>query len=196
MPLSGTGSALGSTLATSAGSVDAPGQAAWTAMGTTLASWIVANCSVLPGTMVAAGAACTGIGLLTFAGAASLGSAIASAAGSVDAVGQAKWTDIATALVGHLGSFGQANPVAFVVSNPTTGGPVTGVGTVTFANTAVGSSLASAAGSIDAAGIAAWTAIGTALLAHVAANAQLLATPIGFIAPPGGGPLTGSGTIT
>jgi len=191
MPLTGTGPILGVAMAAGAGSVDAPGIAAWIGVGDAIATWMPANLTVLPGAMVAAGVAVGGFGLYSAAAAPTLGVAMAAGAGSVDAPGITAWIGVATALVAHVVAFGQANPNAFV-ANPL-GGPVVGAGQMQFTNPAAGPALAAGAGSVDAPGIAAWTGVGTAILTHMAANTIVLS--LGFTSPPGGGPLVGTAHI-
>lgn len=63
--------------------------------------------------------------------AATLGAALASAAGSVDPVGVAKWLAIATAIVSHFQSNAEVLPTGTpVLTAPTGGGPVTGKGVI------------------------------------------------------------------
>lgn len=169
----------------------------WTAVAGVLASWLPANTVVLPGTMVASGATVSGFGKLQInAPASSLGPLLAAAAGSPpsDAAAVQKWTAIGQAIIDHLTTYGQANPVAFVSpASPVNPNPITGTGLLTITNPGLGLAMANAVGTLDAPGIAAWTTIGGLLLAHLSAFTQIL--PIAFVAPPGSGPLVGSGTV-
>jgi uncharacterized membrane protein YeiH len=141
--------------------------------------------------MVAAGAVVAGSGACTVLSPA-LGALWGVASGTTDPIGLAAWLAIGAAFTSFYASNGQAQPTVFV-ANPL-GGPVTGVGTFSCPSKAgVGPLMAVAAGSLDAVGIAKWTAIGTALLSHIESNAIFLPTVL--VAPPGGGPLTGTGTI-
>lgn len=172
-----------------------PAGAAWSGVGGAIGAWAPGAVLVLPGTMTAAGAAVTGRGVFSVVGdTAELGRAMATGAGSTDPDGIARWTTIAERFAFWLETFGQANPSAFV-ANPA-GGPVTGTGTIEFSNMGFGADVASALAVSDPAGVAAWTSVvGPTLLAQVIFLGQVLATPIGFASPGGGGPLTGSGTI-
>lgn len=195
MPITGTGPLLGVLLAAASGSVDPPGIVAEIGVASAICSWLPANATVNPGLMVAAGAAVSGVGQLSFSAVPTFGVALAAGAGSVDPTGIARWTAVGTAITAHLAAFGLVNPSSFVVSNPITGGAVVGAGTLTATDPTIGIALAAAAGSVDGPGILAWTAWGLALFTYLTANTLILATPPGFIAPPGGGPLTGSGSL-
>lgn len=193
MPLSGTESILGLALAAAAGSVDPKGITQWTSVATALLTWLPPNTIVLPGLMVAAGVAVTGLADMQFPAGPTLGPLLAIAAGSVDAIGIANWTAVGLAVVTHLTAFCKGNPDNFV-ANPV-GGPVTGTGKLITAPPIM-PTVPPAAGSTDPAGIANWLAVSLAVSSHLMANGQMLATPVGFASPPGGGPLTGTGTIS
>jgi hypothetical protein len=190
MPLAGTAPALGASLLAAAGGSDPQGLAAWTGVASALLTWLPANCVVKPGLMAAAGSAVSGLAELSFAASASLGPLLALGAGSVDTPGIARWTSIGNALVAHLSSLGTGVPTSFVASP--TGGPVTGVGTLQIA--APIPTFPPAAGSLDPAGVLAWLAVSTALVAHLVANGVM--NSLGFASPNGGGPVTGFSVIT
>ncbi len=124
----GASPALGSSLATAAGSVDAVGIAAWQSLAGAIATWLLTG-TVVPAGLIAyvgAGAApVTGAATLAFASAPLLAASVS----SVDAVGVAKWAAIATALSAHVTSNAVASPLPLMV-NPGVGGPVTGLGSL------------------------------------------------------------------
>ena len=168
----------------------------WTAILNAMGSFLVTNTLVIPGLMVAAGAAVTGLGLFQVVGSASaLGASLASAAGSPfsDAEAITLWTAIAGALIKDMTMNAKANPVSFVAVP--TGGPVTGTGLIEFPTPYLGAAIIQAINCTDAAGIAAWTTVGGIIETEIAALGTVLATPIGMASPTGGGPVTGSGTI-
>lgn len=179
-------------MAASAGSIDPAGLLAWQGVSAALLGWLVGNCTVKPGLMVAAGAAVTGLADLAFSDPASLGPLLAAGAGSTDKAGIDHWTTVGKEIVKHLTSFAKGLPGAFVAIP--LGGAIAGTGTILVVPPII-PGLPGAAGSTDPIGIIGWLAIGAVVCAHVAANAQMLAIPIGFTSISGGGPLIGSGTI-
>lgn len=196
--LAGSGPILGKALADAAASKDAAGVAAWNAVGNVLASWIPTAAifnPLLRTPLLATGPVVTGTGGFTFTMPSStLGALLASSAGSSDPVGQSRWMAIASAIVSWFQAQGGVDPsmlVAFVGAAP---GAVTGLATLAFSSVEIGPSLASAAGSTDPVGIAAWGDIGHALLKHVTDNAQVL--PGTLVNPGTGGPVTGASAIS
>lgn len=175
-------------MAIAAGSVDAPGQARWLAIANAIVSHFTGG-QFQPGTLVAAGSAVSGRG--SPLSVSLVPSLLVGPAGSVDAPGVAAWTAIGSALQSFINGNAQVVPSAFVASP--TGGPVTGAGTVGFASSALGPVLATAAGSVDAPGIAAWTAIAAAVLNHFTTNGVVASA---YASPNGGGALTGEGTLS
>lgn len=188
MPFASAAAPLGASLSVAAGSTDTVGIAKWGAIAAALCVHVVSSAVVLPGALVASGSSVVGVGLLTVAGA-GLPAQLALAAGTIDAVGVARWAAIASAVVTCASSW-TVLPTAMVA--PPAGGPVTGAGTVKTLGQ-LGAALAVAAGSIDAVGVAKWVAIGAAIEATVEATA--VALPTALVAPPGGGPITGVGSI-
>ncbi len=191
MPLSGTAPLLGASMALAAGSKDPLGLVAWTGVATALLGWLPANVVVLPGTMVAAGAAVTGLAAMTIGPPLPLGPLLAAGAGSVDPPGIANWTAVGTAIVAHLTASMQGVPSSFV-ANPL-GGPVTGAGTLQVLPPIM-PTVPPAAGSIDAPGIVNWLVVSNAISTHLAANGVL--NSLGFTSPNGGGALVGASVIT
>lgn len=194
MTLAGSDAVLGSALASAAASVDAAGIASWNALATVLVPWVVANVTVQPtgGTpLVATGAAIAGTGALLVGGSSSaLGSSLAAAAGSVDAAGVTAWQALAAAVCTWLAT-GTVVPAGLIGYVGAGAAPVTGAGALAFASPPA---LAGAVGATDAAGITAWTAIGSALQAHLTSSAVV--SPLPAMANPGaGGPVTGLGSI-
>lgn len=191
MALSGSLAAAGEDGADAAGSVDAAGRTAWkTGFFGTIATWLPANTIILSGALVSASGVISGFGLFSFS-TRTLGVSLASAVGSTDAAAIANWTDIGNAILSHLETNGKAMGTG--LSAPPLGGPVVGVGSVVCPVGSLGTSLASAAQSVDAPGIAGWNAVAS-VLADFIATANFLPAPIPFVAPPSG-PIVGTGTI-
>lgn len=197
MPLTGTGTIIGAAIATAL--VTPAAAAGWGAILEVLNTWLPQNTLVMPGTMAAAGTAVTGAGELSIEGEASdLGPQLAAAAGSppTDTASIAKWTQIAQALIDHLQDSCQVNPSGFTSpGSPVNPNPIGGTGTLTFPSPTLGSEIASAINCTDAPGIAGWVLVGTNIQLHLSTNTTVNPTPIGLVAPAGGGPLTGTGTI-
>lgn len=134
---------------------------------------------------------------------ASLGAALAAAAGSPDAVGIAAWTSIGAAICGGLPAcFSNFDPtggetpmvVAAGVVAPNTGGFTT----VPGGHLPLGAALAAASLSLDAAGIAKWLAVAEALVSWC--GSYMCYGPSGLVAyagpaPPPAGPMTGTGRV-
>lgn len=191
MPLTGTGLILGGLIATATGMGPA-GAGLAGALGNAIAAWVPGNVITLPGTMVAAGAAVTGLGIIQATGdAAAFGALLAASVGATDEPSIVRWTRIARAFIDHFEELGQVVPAAFV-ANPL-GGAVTGVGTVSFASMLFAPPLSTVLELADPVNVALWFALGAQLLGHIAVNAQALS--LGFTSPPGGGPLVGVSTI-
>lgn len=191
MPLLGSGLLLGAAIA-AAGGCDPVGAVLCGGLGNAMAAWLPGNCITLPLGMVAAGAAVSGMGLFQFTSDEhSFGPVLAAGVGATDAPGILKWTAVAKGIIDHMTLFGRVVPAAFV-ANPL-GGPVTGVGTVTFLAPLFVPPLSTDLGLTDAANVATWLLLGTQIIAHITANAQALS--LGFTSPPGGGPLVGVSTI-
>lgn len=185
---------VGAIIATAMGTPDPAAIAAWSGVCGVLAVWLPANCVVLPGLMVAAGAAVSGLGVITISGsAADLGLQLALAAGSppTDAAAIAKWTQIAGHIITDFTTNIKVNG-STLVAVPT-GGPITGTALLTL--TAPLLSVLFATMATDAAGIAAFALFGSILEAQIILLGQMIPLPIGMASPSGGGPLTGTGTI-
>lgn len=191
MPLTGTGALLGAAIAAAVG-MDPIGALLAGGLGSAIATWVPGNVITLPGTMVAAGAAVSGFGIMHATGeATAFGALLAQSVGATDAPSIAKWTRIAEALISHLETFGRVLPVAFVAVP--LGGPVTGAGSVGFASMPFVPPLSTALELSDAVNVALWAALGAQILSHIVANATALS--LGFTSPPGGGALVGASTI-
>jgi hypothetical protein len=203
MPLGGSGTAMGTLVLAAMGNFDPAAPPVFGAMGDALGGWLLKNMKAMPGSMMAAGASVAGAGAFVcpdgaVSGSQTLGPALATAVGDPSENGITTWTKLAKALIQHFQTFGQISPASFVVSNPTTGGPLTGFGNVMFTNMVL--PVAPAIGVSDAAASAMLTIFGAQILAHIQTVAQVSPVPIGlppipFTAPPGGGPITGSGSI-
>jgi hypothetical protein len=193
MTLASTSPALGVSLASSAGSVDPFGIVRWAAIATTLGTWFPASVAFTSVGLTGAAGNITGGTAFAFT-ASDLGDQLATAAQSVDAAGQAAWGRIGDALVSHVQSYGLAGSsgLAYVVGGMATPVPVTGSGVVTISNLVIGPALAEAAGSVDALGIAAWTAIGSQILSWLTTNGLLVPT---MTILDTGGPVTGTGSL-
>lgn len=204
MPLAAASATLGVQLAEAAGSVDAAGILAWTAIGATI-------CGSLPGCitnfdptkntamLVAAGVVLPNSGGFTTndVSAAAFGLSLAGSAGSVDAVGVEKWVAIGTAIVdwmGTYGCYGETGLLGYAGPAPPPNGAVTGSGSVGFTDENIGPSLASAAGSEDEAGIAKWTDIGAVIIDAIKTNGAI--APAAMQNPAAGGPVVGTGTFS
>ena len=190
---------MGIQLAAAAGSVDAPGIVAWTAIGAAIAGSLPAFCSVfnpLKNTpMVSAGGlVLPGSGGLVGTDGTGLGIALAAASLSTDAAGIVKWTNIGRTLVTFVSTNAAYGPAGLVGYTGLGSGPVTGLGQVQFVNEIIGPSLAEAAGSTDAVGIAKWTAIGAVIINSI--KAAGLITPTSLVNPGPVGPVTGAGTFS
>lgn len=193
MPLSAL-PPFGIVIASAMGTPNAAAGAAWSSVCTVLSTWLPANCVVLPGLMVAAGSAVSGLGVITISGSASdLGMQLALAAGSPpsDAAAIAKWTAIAGFIITDFTTNIKVNG-STLIAVPT-GGPITGTALLVLTAPLLGGLCASLA--TDAPGIAAFTLFGTMLEAQIIVLAQMLPLPIGMTSPSGGGPLVGTGTI-
>lgn len=196
MALAAVSSILGPLIAATLRTPDAAG--AWSATLTVLGTWLPVNTVVMPGTMEAVGATVEGAGaFVVFGDVQELGTKLALAAGSpptdLDAI--ARWTGVGRGIVEHLMAAGSVDPAGFTA--PGAGGPLTGTGAVTYngAEAALGPLIVRHVGAEDAAGIGGWMMYGLNLAQQIAANASVLATPIGLNAPAGGGPITGTGSI-
>lgn len=204
MPLSAASGTLGIELAAAAGSVDAVGVAAWTAIGATI-------CGSLPGCitnfdptkntvmLVAAGVVLPESGGFTTnaATAAAFGLSLAGSAGSVDAAGITKWVAIGNAIVdwmGTYGCYGATGLLGYAGPAPPANGAVTGTGKVAFTDETIGPALATAAGSEDEAGVAKWAAIGAVIIAAIKTNGAI--APASMQNPAVGGAVVGTGTFS
>ena len=199
MPLAAASATLGVQMAAAAGSVDPPGIVAWTAIGGVIATTLPAYCSAfnpLKGTpMVStAGVVLPGSGGLVSIDGTPMGLLLAAASGSVDAAGITKWTNIARALVDWMGANAVYGPAGLVGYTGLGSGPVTGSGQLQFIDENIGPTLAEAAGSTDATGIAKWIAIGAAFIAAVKTSGQIAPTSLQNPGP--SGPVTGAGTFS
>lgn len=201
MPLGGTGSILGGLLASAVGAPPVAGSF-FAAIGDVIAAWGLTNIVVRPGAMVAAGATVTGAGTIEVIGdEGELGLKLAQAIGATDDANVEKWTVVAKGLMAHLESFGSVNPASFAVSNPVTGGPLGGSGLLSFSSPSFVPPLAAQLDVTEPVSAAALAAFNAALLNHIQTNATVvsiaLVTPfVPLTAPPGGGPISGSGSIT
>jgi len=196
--LSGTQVTLAASLSLAAGAIDPLSLAAWGAIGNAFILWattpgnIVPTPSPAPSPLTAAGTAITGNGLIVTTNASGLGSALATAAKATAAQPVAAWQAIAGAFATWLGTSGQIDP-GLLVAVPA-GGAVTGTGKLKFSSLLIGPSIAAAAGAVHPIPIAAWTAIGAALLNHFVTNAVIL--PGLMVSPSGGGAVTGLGVFS
>lgn len=199
MTLSATSTALGVSLAASAGSVDPFGLARWAAIAQALDSWFPASVTFTSVGLTGAAGNVTGTTPFVFS-ASDLGEQLADAAQSVDAAGQAAWGRIGDAIIVHCTSYGQGNGagMAYAVAGTGTPVPVTGTGAIQFSDTALlGPAMADAAGSVDAVGLAAWQSIASQILTWLAAG-QFMPTTSGapsMFCPDTGGPVTGAGEL-
>lgn len=136
------------------------------------------------------------------AASATLGVTLASVAGSVDPVGIVAWTTIGTTICASLpGCVTNFDPtkntvmlVAAGVVLPNSGGFTTN----DVAGTAFGIALAASAGSVDATGIAKWTAIGRAIVDWVGSYGTYGTSGlVGYAgpAPPASNLVTGTGSV-
>ncbi len=131
------------------------------------------------------------------AGAATLGPALAASAGSTDPPGIAAWMAIGASLCAQL-------PLFCSVFDPTKGTPMLSAaglinpgsgGFVSIPGGPMGVVLAASAGSVDAAGIAKWSAIAAALVSWIGTyGCYGPAGLIGFVGP-NPGPVTGIGLV-
>lgn len=201
MPLSGTGPALGTELATASGGFLPPAVTAWTGVANAIMSWapggilvLSVNTTIPANSLVAAGAVVTGSGALQTTDLDSLGQAMASGAGvpSTDAKGIAKWVSVAHALGDWIADHGGLDPTNLVASP--SGGVLTGTATVVFDDKSVGPRLAEASGTQDPIGRAGWNSIGTTILSHIETFANVL--PGAIASPNGGGPCAGLGVLS
>lgn len=201
MPLAGSGAAAGLVILSAIGNPDPAAIPVFGGMMNALATWSVANMACLAGTMVSAGAAVTGFGKLACLGNRdALGPLLAAAVKDPSAGGIATWTKFGRALIQHFETFGQVNPATFVAPTPS-GGTLTGVGKIQFANMVVTPFIPAAIGVTESVAAAMLTLFGTTILAQIALNAVVV--PIAISAPflpytaaPGGGPITGAGSMT
>lgn len=200
MPLTGSGGLIGAATMLAIGNVDPVAVPEFAGLADALGAWCLTNCTCLPGTMVAAGTAVSGAGLLTFPsdGAGTLGPALATAMKDPSAGGVLYWTRFASALLGHMTAFGQVNPSTFAAAPA--GGPLTGTGTVAFTSLVFAPPVSSQLGVSDAVAAAMLEVFGAQLLTGIKQYAQALpialTTPfVPFTAPPGGGPITGAGSL-
>lgn len=202
MSLSATAATLGVSLASAAGSVDPTGIARWAAIAQKLAEWLPANITIPSATLAGAGGTISGTASLVIASS-DLGDELAEAAfsGLADAAGLAAWQAIGSAIIAHITSYALANGAGMTYvagTSPPPFVPVAGTGTISFSNSGLGQSLATAAGSVDAAGRAAWVNIGTAILSWMTTNAIFSPTTSGapsLVVPPPGGAVVGTGEL-
>jgi hypothetical protein len=194
---------IGIGCAAAAGSIDPVGIVAWTAIGAVLCVQLPIFCGIFDPTggttpmISAAGVIPPGSGGFTVVPGAPMGLLLAAAAGSLDAAGLTKWSNIATTIVGWVGTHGSCagGLIGYAVVPPAPQpGPVTGVGLVQFDNELIGPDLAAAAGSTDAVGIAKWTAIGAVILTAIKAFGQI--APASMVNPAPVGPVAGVGVFT
>jgi hypothetical protein len=196
MPLGGAGNLLGSVLASAVG---APAEVGgfFATLGGVIASWAPANITILPGAMVAAGGAVSGIGIFTVAGDPNeLGNNIAAALGiepapPLDSARQ-KWRDFAAAFCDQLETLGQANGTGL-----SAGVPLAGAGTVVFTTPVFVPPLSQSLAVTEPVSAAALEAFGAMLLSFIQTNAQVVSLSLSgppLSAPPDG-PVIGTGTI-
>jgi hypothetical protein len=206
MALAAAAATLGIGCAAAAGSIDPVGIVAWTAIGAVFCAQLPLFCGVFDPTggstpmLSAAGVINPGSGGFVVLPAAPMGLLLAAAAGSVDAVGIQKWSNIATTVVNWLGSYGSYGPAGLigyaVVPPAPQPGPVTGVGLVQFTNELIGPDLATAAGILptDTVGVAKWTAIGAVIITAIKAFGQI--APVSMVNTAPVGPVAGAGVFT
>lgn len=189
MPLTGTGAILANRIASDLGYADGVGITSYVGMYTAMTGWITANALILPGSFTAVGVAVTGVGKLTLPPT-GLGEAMRVGAGSVDGPGQPYWRALGDSIIAHMLSNAVMLPTLFV-ANPT-GGPVTGLGTISYSGAPLGPLMAAALGVGDGNNLSTWNTIGIDIVNHIKQNANIL--PL-FTSPFGGGPLVGTGRI-
>lgn len=191
------GPALGSALALAVGAPPSAG-GMFAALGGVIASWAPANIQVNPGAMTAASGAVSGLGSFTVNGeAAELGALFCDALTipitATDS--RAVWLAVAQAIVDHLNNFGIANGTGF-----SSGVPLTGAGTVSFASPVFVPPLALrfTPPVTDPVAAALLVLFDTALIAYLTANASVSAISLSgpALSAPSDGPVTGSGTIS
>lgn len=200
MPLTGSGDVMAASILTAIGNPDPAAVPAFGAVGNALATWLVANVSVAPGTMAAAAAVVAGLGKLDpQKDEHDLGPLLAAAAGDPSPGGVTAWTGFAKGIIGHLKTFGSVVGSTFV--NPTpSGGPLTGTALLTFANVLVTPPLGTDVGVDDAAAAAMIGLFGAAVLTHIASVTLVL--PLALVAPfvpltgPASGPIIGAGSLS
>lgn len=201
MPLTGSGAIMGALILSAIGNTDPAAIPAFSALGDTIAAWVVANVECEPTLMMSAGAAVSGFGSLSVKGSKDdLGKKLAKAMNDPSDDGVKAWTKLAKAIIAQLNSAGQVNPAAFVAPTPS-GGPLTGTGLVQFSSTVFSPLLGSQLDVSDTAAAAMLEVFGETILAHIATNAIVVplttfAPLVPFTGPPGGGPITGAGAIT
>jgi hypothetical protein len=163
-------------------------------LGAVIASWGLSNIKAMPGSMVAAGPAVTGLGsFLVMGDTDDLGFQFATAVHATDEGNLVKWRVVASALVAHFNAYGQINPAGFVG-----GGVLSGAGTVQFSSMVFVPPLATQLGLNDPGNLLALSAFTASLLNHIKTNASVISLSISppFVPFTGaGGPVTGSGSI-
>lgn len=205
MPINGSGPAMGAALMAAIGNIDPAAIPEFGQLMTTIGAWALTNIQVLPGTMVSAGAAVSGLGALKgLEDGTQLGQQLATAMKDPSEQGVTKWTQFAKALVTQMETTGGVNPAGFVAPTPA-GGPLTGTGLLDFTPPAFTPPLSTsltmadepATAPIAKAMVELWGATIIAQLKLVATVVPVaLAAPfIPLTAPPGGGPISGAGSV-
>lgn len=192
---------IGTLVATTLGATDPlVSGPKWGIVTGVLGSWLPSNSIVAPGAMVAAGAAVSGLGVITITGSeAELGPLIAAAlvAPTVPAPADMikTWIAISKRIILGFNTNIKPNGVGYVASAG--GGPVTLasklVPTAAFLGPALSTIPPAEGGASDPLGIAGFLTLGTLLEQQFC----LLGTAfsLGFTSPPGGGPLAGASVL-
>jgi hypothetical protein len=183
------------------GSIDPAAIPGFSAVNDTLASWCLSNVSCLPGTMVSAGTAVSGLGtLLPSDDGTSLGQPLAVAMGDPSESGVTYWTLFAKAIVAHMQAFGQVNGATFIAPSPGPG-PLTGTALVQFSSLIFVPLLSTQLGVTDPTAAALLEVMGLQTLTGIMQNAVVVPLSISapfvpYTSPVGGGPITGAGSLT
>jgi hypothetical protein len=204
MPLTTSGPVIGAAILAAIGNVDPAAVLSFTSLATTIGVWCASNINCLPGTMVRAGTAVAGQGLLTSAGgggAADLGPKLAVAMGDPSENGVTTWTRFATALIAHMEAFGSVNPASFVSPAGPSGGPLTGTGLVAFASVVFAPPLSTQLGVSEPVAAAMLEVFGAQILTQIAATAVIvpatvMAPLVPYTSAADGAPIVGAGAIT
>lgn len=201
MPLAGTASILGGLMTAAVG---APPVASgfFERIANVLGLWTLGGVVVRPGLMVVAGTAVTGRGAIEVIGDVDqLGRSLADAAVGPQPADEGTlktYALLAKAYARHLSTVVLVDPGALTSPSPVSGGALTGVGKLDVPPFAP--SLAAQMEITDPDAASGVELFGVQILTHLALNAQVVGIPLvapflPLTAPPGGGPVLGSGSI-